>query len=133
MVFGEATPKQRLVWSQMRQGQDVAFEAAQVGRSAGEVDDAVRAYYEGLGYGPDYKLPGTSHRTGHGIGLDGHEPINLVRGEETALAAGMCFSNEPGIYLPGEFGIRLEDCFTMTESGPRWFTTPPNSIDDPAG
>ncbi|MEB3414966.1 Xaa-Pro peptidase family protein [Alteriqipengyuania sp. WL0013] len=133
MVFGEATPKQRLVWSQMRQGQDVAFEAAQLGRSAGEVDDAVRAYYEGLGYGPDYKLPGTSHRTGHGIGLDGHEPINLVRGEETALAPGMCFSNEPGIYLPGEFGIRLEDCFTMTESGPRWFTTPPNSIDDPAG
>ena len=133
MVFGEATPKQRLVWSQMRQGQEVAFEAAQLGRSAGEVDDAVRAYYEGLGYGPDYKLPGTSHRTGHGIGLDGHEPINLVRGEETALAPGMCFSNEPGIYLPGEFGIRLEDCFTMTESGPRWFTTPPNSIDDPAG
>jgi Xaa-Pro dipeptidase len=70
------------------------------------------------GYGPRYKLPGTSHRTGHGIGMDGHEPVNLVHGETTRLAPGMCFSNEPGIYLPGKFGIRLEDCFHMTEAGP---------------
>lgn len=132
-VFGEATAKQRMVWAQMRQGQQVAFEAAQIGTSAGSVDDTVRAYYETLGYGPDYKLPGTSHRTGHGIGLDGHEPVNLVRGEETLLASSMCFSNEPGIYIPGEFGIRLEDCFYMTEAGPRWFSTPPSSIDEPAG
>jgi Xaa-Pro dipeptidase len=132
-VFGEATARQRKVWEQMRQGQEVAFAAAQVGAPAGSVDDAVRAYYESLGWGPGYKLPGTSHRTGHGIGLDGHEPVNLVRGETTPLAPGMCFSNEPGIYIPGEFGIRLEDCFYMTADGPRWFSEPPPSIDAPFG
>ena len=102
-----------------------------LGTPAGKVDDAVRAYYESLGWGPGYKLPGTSHRTGHGIGLDGHEPVNLVRGETTRLAPGMCFSNEPGIYIPGEFGIRLEDCFYMTDSGAKWFSEPPPSIDKP--
>ncbi|MBL0767207.1 Xaa-Pro peptidase family protein [Sphingopyxis sp. XHP0097] len=132
-VFGEATARQRKVWEQMRQGQEVAFAAAQVGAPAGSVDDAVRAYYESLGWGPGYKLPGTSHRTGHGIGLDGHEPVNLVRGETTPLAPGMCFSNEPGIYIPGEFGIRLEDCFYMAADGPRWFSEPPPSIDAPFG
>ncbi len=130
-VYGKATPRQRQVWDQMRKGQDVAFAAAKLGTPAGQVDDAVRAYYAGLGWGPDYKLPGTSHRTGHGIGLDGHEPVNLVRGETTKLAPGMCFSNEPGIYIPGEFGIRLEDCFYMTDSGPKWFSEPPPSIDKP--
>ncbi|KTE20087.1 peptidase [Sphingopyxis sp. H050] len=130
-VYGKATPRQRQVWDQMRKGQDVAFAAAKLGTPAGKVDDAVRAYYESLGWGPGYKLPGTSHRTGHGIGLDGHEPVNLVRGETTPLAPGMCFSNEPGIYIPGEFGIRLEDCFYMTDSGPKWFSTPPPSIDQP--
>lgn len=132
-VYGKATLRQRQVWDEMRKGQDVAFAAAKLGTPAGKVDDAVRAYYEGLGWGPGYKLPGTSHRTGHGIGLDGHEPVNLVRGETTKLAPGMCFSNEPGIYIPGEFGIRLEDCFHMTDSGPKWFTEPPPSIDKPFG
>ncbi|MGV1683850.1 M24 family metallopeptidase [Sphingopyxis sp. NJF-3] len=132
-VHGTATARERQVWEQMRKGQLVAFEAAKLGTPAGAVDDAVRRYYESLGYGPGYKLPGTSHRTGHGIGLDGHEPVNLVRGETTRLAPGMCFSNEPGIYIPGEFGIRLEDCFHMTESGPQWFSKPPVSFDDPIG
>lgn len=132
-VYGKATARQRQVWDQMRKGQDVAFAAAKLGTPAGKVDDAVRAYYESLGWGPGYKLPGTSHRTGHGIGLDGHEPVNLVRGETTELAPGMCFSNEPGIYIPGEFGIRLEDCFYMTDSGPKWFSEPPPSIDKPFG
>ncbi|MGQ2930231.1 MAG: M24 family metallopeptidase [Sphingopyxis sp.] len=130
-VPGKASARQRQVWDQMRKGQDVAFAAAKLGTPAGQVDDAVRAYYQGLGWGPGYKLPGTSHRTGHGIGLDGHEPVNLVHGETTVLAPGMCFSNEPGIYIPGEFGIRLEDCFFMTESGPQWFSEPPPSIDRP--
>lgn len=130
-VYGKASPRQRQVWDEMRKGQDVAFAAAQIGAAAGTVDDAVRAYYQKLGWGPGYRLPGTSHRTGHGIGLDGHEPVNLVRGETTKLAAGMCFSNEPGIYIPGEFGIRLEDCFYMTDSGPQWFSEPPPSIDQP--
>ena len=96
-----------------------------------DADDAVRAAYEKAGYGPGYKLPGTSHRTGHGIGLDGHEPVNLVHGETTPLAAGMCFSDEPGIYIPGEYGVRLEDCIYMTADGPEWFTVPPSSIDAP--
>jgi Xaa-Pro dipeptidase len=132
-VYGEPNADQRRVWEQMRRGQDIAMEAAQVGRPAGSVDDAVRVYYESLGYGPDYALPGLSHRTGHGIGMEGHEPINLVHGEETPLAPGMCFSNEPGIYLPGSFGIRLEDCFHMTAAGPQWFSVPPSSIDEPFG
>ena len=132
-VYGTASARQRQVWDQMRKGQDVAFAAAKLGTPAGKVDDAVRAYYESLGWGPGYKLPGTSHRTGHGIGLDGHEPVNLVRGETTKLAPGMCFSNEPGIYIPGEFGIRLEDCFYMTDSGPKYFSEPPPSIDKPFG
>ena len=109
--------EQRKVWEQMRRGQDIAMAAAKVGAPAGSVDDAVRRAYESWGYGPGYKLPGTSHRTGHGIGMEGHEPVNLVHGETTPLAPGMCFSNEPGIYLPGKFGIRLEDCFYMTAAG----------------
>jgi Xaa-Pro dipeptidase len=132
-VFGEASREQRRVWDQVHQGQQIANDAARIGRPAGSVDDAVRAQYERWGYGPGYRLPGLSHRTGHGIGLDGHEPVNLVHGETTPLAAGMCFSNEPGLYIPGRFGIRLEDCFHMTEAGPRWFTTPPPSLDDPFG
>jgi Xaa-Pro dipeptidase len=130
-VFGEPTPKQRKVWNEVRRGQQIAFEAARLGAACGSVDDAVRGYYAGLGYGPDYKLPGLSHRTGHGIGLDGHEPVNLVRGETTRLAPGMCFSDEPGLYLPGEFGVRLEDCFHMTEAGPKWFSPPSRSIEEP--
>lgn len=130
-VFGEPTKEMRTVWQHAREGQDVAMEAAKIGAPAGSVDDAVRAYYDKLGYGPRYDLPGLSHRTGHGIGLDVHEPINLVHGEMTPLGAGMAFSNEPGIYLPGKFGIRHEDCFYMTEQGPRYFTQPSRSLEDP--
>jgi len=133
-VFGaRPTPQQRKVWTQMRRGQEIAMAAAKVGAPAGSVDDAVRRTYESWGYGPGYKLPGTSHRTGHGIGMEVHEPVNLVHGETTPLAPGMCFSNEPGIYFPGKFGIRLEDCFHMTAAGPKWFTVPPPSIDNPFG
>jgi len=130
-VFGSASKEQRMVWDQAHQGQQTALAAARLGVPAGSVDDAVRRLYEGFGYGPGYKLPGCSHRTGHGIGLDGHEPVNLVRGETTRLAPGMCFSNEPGIYIPGKFGVRLEDCFHMTEAGPKFFSEPPKSIDEP--
>jgi len=131
-VYGaDASPEQRKVASQVRRGQDIAMAAAKVGAPAGSVDDAVRAAYENWGYGPGYRLPGTPHRTGHGIGMEGHEPVNLVHGEMTPLAPGMCFSNEPGIYLPGKFGIRFEDCFHMTNAGPKFFTVPPPSIDQP--
>ena len=132
-VFSSASKEQRTVWEQVRTGQAKAFAAAQVGTPAGKVDDAVRAYYESLGYGPRYRLPGLSHRTGHGIGLDGHEPVNLVHGETTPLAEGMCFSDEPGLYLPGKFGVRLEDCFHMTATGPKWFSIPPTTLDAPLG
>ena len=121
----------RKVWNQVARGRDIAMKAATVGATAGSVDDAVRAAYESWGYGPDYALPGMSHRTGHGIGMEGHEPVNFVRGELTRLQPGMCFSNEPGLYFPGKFGVRLEDIITITETGARWFTGPPKSIDEP--
>ena len=130
-VHGAATKQQRTVWGQVQRGQQIAFAAARLGAPAGSVDDAVRAFYASLGYGPGYKLPGLSHRTGHGIGLDGHEPVNLVHGETTQLDIGMCFSDEPGLYLPGKFGVRLEDCFHMTESGPKWFSEPPRTLEQP--
>jgi Xaa-Pro dipeptidase len=132
-VFGEPNKRQKEVWNTVKRGQEIAFATAQVGTSAGAVDDAVRCYYETLGYGPGYKTPGLSHRTGHGIGMDGHESVNFVHGEETELAPGMCFSNEPGLYIFGEFGVRLEDCIYMTAKGPVWFTVPPASLDDPIG
>lgn len=130
---GNPTAEQRKVWDQMHRGQEIAFASARLGAAAGSVDDAVRAAYESWGYGPGYKLPGTSHRTGHGIGMEVHEPVNLVHGEATPLAPGMCFSNEPGIYIPGKFGVRLEDCFHMTAAGPKYFSMPPKSIDEPFG
>ena len=131
-VFGaDPTPDQRKVWNQVHEGQQIAIRAAKLGAPAGSVDDAVRAAYERWGYGPGYKLPGMSHRTGHGIGMDGHEPAYLVHGDMTPLAPGMCFSDEPGIYIPGKFGVRLEDCWHMTEAGPKFFTQPPPSIEQP--
>jgi len=130
-VHGAATKEQRTVWDQVAAGQQLAFRTARVGIPAGTIDDAVRAFYQRLGYGPGYRLPGLSHRTGHGIGMDGHEPVNLVHGETTRLAPGMCFSDEPGLYLPGKFGVRLEDCFHMTATGPEWFSRPPRSLDAP--
>jgi len=130
-IFGEPTARQRDVWNTVRRGQDIALETAKIGAPAGDVDRAVRAFYEGKGWGKDYALPGTSHRTGHGIGMEGHEPPYLVRSDTTPLEAGMCFSDEPGIYIPGEFGVRLEDCWAMTESGPKLFTPLATSIDQP--
>jgi Xaa-Pro dipeptidase len=130
-VFGEPTARQRKVWNTVKRGQEIALETAKLGVAAGTLDDAVRKYYESEGWGPGYKLPGLSHRTGHGIGLDGHEPAYLVHGDATPLEAGMCFSDEPGIYIPGEFGVRLEDCWHMSDRGPILFTGLAKSIDDP--
>lgn len=127
------TAQQRKVWNDVSRGQSIAFAAAKLGAPAGSVDDAVRGWYETQGYGPGYALPGLSHRTGHGIGMEGHEPVNLVHGEATKLDVGMCFSNEPGLYLPGVMGVRMEDCFHMTAQGPAWFSKPPVSIEEPIG
>jgi Xaa-Pro dipeptidase len=134
LVFGaDPTSEQRKLWDQVHRGQQIAIETAKVGLPAGAVDDAVRRAYESWGYGPGYRLPGLSHRTGHGIGMETHEPVYLVHGEMTPLAPGMCFSDEPGLYIPGKFGVRLEDCWHMTEAGPKFFTNPPPSIDQPFG
>ena len=132
-VFGEPDKKQREVWNTVKRGQELALETAIVGTPAGRVDDVVREYYASKGYGPDYKTPGLPHRLGHGIGMDGHEPVNFVHGERTRLAPGMCFSNEPGIYLFGEFGVRLEDCLHLTDDGPQLFSDLSPSIDKPFG
>lgn len=130
-IFGEATSRQREVWNTVKRGQELALETAKLGIPVGAIDKAVRAFYESQGWSKDYGLPGTSHRTGHGIGMDGHEPPYLVRSDTTPLQAGMCFSDEPGIYIPGEFGIRLEDCWYMTAAGPKLFTPLAASIDRP--
>ena len=130
-VYGKASVRQREVWDTVKRGQELALESAKIGQPVGDVDIAVRNFYEGKGWARNYGLPGTSHRTGHGIGMDGHEPPNLMRADRTPLQAGMCFSDEPGIYIPGEFGIRMEDCWVMTEQGPRLFTPLSKSIDDP--
>ncbi|MFL6847145.1 MAG: M24 family metallopeptidase, partial [Sphingomicrobium sp.] len=132
-VVGTPSAEQRKLWDQVHRGQQIAIEAAKVGVPAGSVDDAVRRVYESWGYGPGYRLPGLSHRTGHGIGMEVHEPVYLVHGETTPLAPGMCFSDEPGLYIPGKFGVRLEDCWYMTPGGPKFFTQPPPSIDQPFG
>ncbi len=113
--------------------QTAAFDAAQLGESCEVADKAARSYLASQGFGPDYQTPGLPHRTGHGIGMDIHEGPYLVRGDKTPLDVGMCFSNEPMLCVPGEFGVRLEDHFYMTESGPKWFTKPSHSIDDPFG
>ncbi|MGB0907449.1 MAG: M24 family metallopeptidase [Maricaulaceae bacterium] len=130
-VFGTPSEKQRHVWDAEKRAQEVAFNAAQIGVRCGDVDLAVRKSLEADGFGPGYATPGLPHRTGHGIGLDIHEWPYLNWGDDTPLAAGMCFSNEPMICLYGEFGVRLEDHFYMAADGPVWFTQPSHSIDDP--
>ena len=130
-VFGEASERQRFVWDAEKQAQRAAFEAARPGIACEEVDKAARRSLEANGFGPGYKLPGLPHRTGHGIGLDIHEGPYLVGGERTLLEPGMCFSNEPMICVPGEFGVRLEDHFYMTPAGPKWFTRPAKSLEQP--
>ena len=132
-VVGEPTKAQRKLWNAVKEGQETALAAAQLGRTAGSVDDAVRTLYQQLGFGPEYKTPGLPHRTGHGIGMDVHEAPYIVKGNNTPLAVGMCFSNEPGLYHFGEFGVRLEDILYMTEKGPRSFTPLSESIDKPCG
>ncbi len=132
-VYGEPNARQRSVWDIEKAAQAEAFRAAKPGSSCSSVDLAARSYLEYQGFGPEYELPGLPHRTGHGIGLDIHEGPNLVRNDNTPLQAGMCFSNEPMICIPGEFGIRHEDHFYMTRDGPEWFTQPARSIDDPFG
>ena len=131
--FGGASEKQARLWQAEKDAQLAAFAAAANGSPCGDVDAAARVSLESAGLGPDYDLPGLPHRTGHGIGMDIHEWPYLVKDNPQPLAPGMCFSNEPMIVVPGEFGIRLEDHFYMAEDGPRWFTQPAHSISNPFG
>ncbi|MBP1839143.1 M24 family metallopeptidase [Formosa algae] len=132
-VYGDITDEQRRIWNLEREAQFSAFNAAQLGQTCGSIDVAVRETLEANGLGPDYKLPGLPHRTGHGIGLDIHEWPFLVKTDQTILEPGICVSNEPMLVVPEKFGIRLEDHIYMTESGPKWFTEPAYKIEDPFG
>ena len=128
-VFGTPTQRQRDIWDLERRAQDAGFKAAQVGAPCESVDAAARKVITDAGFGPGYKVPGLPHRTGHGIGLDGHEWTYFVKGNKTPIQPGMCFSDEPTIAIYGEFGIRLEDCLYITENGPKFFTAQAPSID----
>lgn len=132
IVFGAPpTNRQQEIWELERRAQAAGFAAAQIGAPCENVDAAARKVITDAGFGPGYKLPGLPHRTGHGIGMDIHEWGNMVMGNKTPLQPGMCFSVEPMVAIYGEFGIRLEDCAYMTENGPRWFSQPSPSIDQP--
>jgi Xaa-Pro dipeptidase len=134
IVFGaEPGKRQEEIWNLEQQSQAAAFNAAKIGAACEEVDAAARKVITDAGFGPEYKLPGLPHRTGHGIGMDTHEWGNMVKGNKLILKAGMCFSIEPTISIPGEFGVRLEDCVYMTEQGPKWFSQTSKSITEPFG
>ena len=130
-VFGKPTERQIDVWNFEKKAQAAAFAAAQVGATCESVDAAARKVITDAGFGPGYKVPGLPHRTGHGIGMDGHEWTNFVKGNTTKIQPGMCFSDEPMIAIYGEFGIRLEDCLHITPDGPKFFTQPSVAIDRP--
>ena len=132
IVFGaEPTKHQQNIWNLEQRAQAAGFNAAKPGVACEEVDAAARKVITDAGYGPGYKLPGLPHRTGHGIGMDGHEWGYMVKGNKQILQPGMCFSVEPTISIPGEFGVRLEDCVYMTDSGPKWFSQTAKSISEP--
>lgn len=132
-VYGEATDEQRRIWNIEKETQLAAFNAAQIGASFEAIDNASRAVLASNGLSGDYELPGLPHRTGHGIGLDIHEWPYVVRGNTMSLEAGMTFSNEPMICVLDKFGVRHEDHIYMTKTGPKWFTEPMHSIEDPFG
>ena len=130
-VLGKATDKMKAVFDIVHRAQTAALKTARPGVECQAVDAAARKLITDSGYGPDYKF--FRHRLGHGMGMDGHEWPYLVRGNTTLLAPNMTFSDEPGIYIPGEFGIRLEDDMHITESGAELFTPQSPSLEDPFG
>ena len=132
IVFGaEPTKRQLEIWNLEQRAQAAGFNAAKIGAACEGVDAAARKVITDTGFGPGYKLPGLPHRTGHGIGMDVHEWGNMVKGNKQILQPGMCFSVEPTISIPGEFGVRLEDCVYMTDSGSKWFSQTAKSISEP--
>nr|WP_247642950.1 Xaa-Pro peptidase family protein [Brucella abortus] len=119
------------IWAIEREAQQAVFDAARLGVPCSALDGAARAVLVRHGLGPDYKLPGLPHRAGHGLGLEIHEAPYIVRANPLPLTEGMCFSNEPMIVVPEQFGVRLEDHIYMTANGPKWFTLPSKSPVEP--
>ena len=132
-VLGTPNPRMIDVWNTEKAAQTAAFNAMTLGATCDSVDAVARAVIAKAGFGPHYELPGLPHRTGHGIGLEGHEWTNFTKGNMTPLAPGMCFSDEPTIAIPGQFGIRLEDCVYIAEDGAHFFTKQSRAIDQPFG
>jgi Xaa-Pro dipeptidase len=130
-VLGKATDDMKKVFDVVHRAQRAALKAAHPEEACGSVDAAARKVISEAGYGPDYKY--FTHRVGHGMGMDGHEWPYLVRGNATRLAPNMVFSDEPGIYIRGQFGIRLEDDMHITENGAELFTPQSQSLEDPFG
>jgi Xaa-Pro dipeptidase len=132
IFFGQPTEKQRRVWEAVKKAQTAALQAVRPGATCESVDLAARRVIEDAGFGPDYRY--FAHRLGHGIGMEGHEYPYLVRGNRLKLQPGMTFSNEPGIYVYGEFGVRIEDCMVVTGEGGRFLGgLEATSIDKPFG
>lgn len=132
VVFGAAPTKRQLeIWELEKKSQLAGFDAARVGATCEAVDAASRKVITDAGFGPGYKLPGLPHRTGHGIGMDGHEWGYIVKGNKQIVQPGMCFSIEPTIAIPGEFGVRMEDCVYITDDGPKSFSSMAKSISEP--
>jgi Xaa-Pro dipeptidase len=131
IVFGEPNNRQREMWNLAKKAQEAVFATAGLDVPCEDVDAAARLVYIDYGFPGGYELPGCPHRAGHGIGLDGHEWTYLVKGNKTTMKPGMCFTNEPMLVIPGEFGVRLEDDFYLTDEGPRYFTSPSPSIEEP--
>jgi len=131
LVLGAAPDRVKKVFDIVHRAQATALTTARPGVECGAVDAAARKVITDAGYGPDYKF--FTHRVGHGIGMDGHEWPYLVRGNTVKMAPGMTFSDEPGIYIRGEFGVRLEDDMHVTENGAELFTPQSPSLDAPFG
>jgi Xaa-Pro dipeptidase len=130
-VLGKASDRMKQAFDIVHRAQSAALAAAKPGAEAGSVDAAARKVIVDAGFGPDYKY--FAHRLGHGMGMDGHEWPYLVRGNTTKLQPEMTFSDEPGIYIRGEFGIRLEDDMHITENGSELFTPQSASLESPFG
>jgi Xaa-Pro dipeptidase len=130
-MLGKATDKMKRVFDIVHRAQKAALAAATPGSACGNVDAAARKLITDAGFGPDYKY--FAHRLGHGIGMDGHEWPYLVRGNKLPLAKNMTFSDEPGIYIRGEFGVRLEDDQVITEKGGELMTPQSPSLEQPFG
>ncbi|MEM8856332.1 MAG: Xaa-Pro peptidase family protein [Pseudomonadota bacterium] len=130
-VFGTPNDRQRQIWQIDHEAQAAGFAAARLGAPSSGIDLATRSVIERHGFGPGYDVPGLPHRTGHGVGMDGHEAPYFVKGDETPLDVGMTGSIEPTLCIYDEFGIRLEDHFFMTDKGAAWHTEPAHTVDDP--